>query len=252
MAEGRGERSGTARADDRSRRAFARRQWRRRWVTWKYVVASVLLVAVVVGGLWLVLFSQTFAVKQVEIVGADQLPVETVLGAAGDIEGEPLARLDLAGVETRVKSLAEVRDARVTRQWPDTVRIEIEERVAVAVVEIGDQLRGLDEEGAVFDRYRTAPDDLPRVETSPAAGRDALREAAAVVAALPRGIRALVDHVEVATVDQISLVLRDDRTVLWGSADESDLKAEVLGLLLREDREADMDVSVPGRPSFLP
>ena len=37
-------------------------------------------------------------------------------------------------------------------------------------------------------------------------------------------------------MDQISLVLRDGRTVVWGSADESDLKAEVLAVLLRAAR----------------
>jgi hypothetical protein len=47
--------------------------------------------------------------------------------------------------------------------------------------------------------------------------------------------------------------------VVWGSADDSDLKAEVLVAMLGEaappagtDGPADIDVSVPGRPSFLP
>lgn len=251
MTDRTGERPRTTPAEQRSRRAFARRQWRRRWLAWKYVVAGVVLLAVVVGGLWLVFFSQALAVKQVQVVGADLLPVDTVRAAAGDLEGEPLARLDLAGIEKRIGSLAAVRDTAVTRQWPDTVRIEIEERVAVAVVEIGDQLRGLDREGVVFDSFRRAPGDLPRVETSLGAGREALREAAAVVAALPLDTSTRVDHVEVATVDQISLVLRNGRTVIWGSAEDSDLKGEVLAGLLREQPSATTyDVSVPGLPTF--
>ncbi len=251
MAERTEDRTETSRADERSRRAFARRQWRRRWLTWKYVVVAVLLLGVVIGGVWLVLFSQVLAVKQVEVDGAELLSADTVRGAAGDLEGEQLARLDLGGVETRIESLAEVRDARVTRHWPDTVRIEVVEREAVAVVEIGGQLRGLDEEGVVFDHYRSAPDDMPRVETSPDAGRDALREAAAVVSALPREISTKVDHVEVATVDQISLVLRDERVVLWGSADESELKAEVLVPLLSRPGQT-YDISVPGQATVRP
>jgi cell division protein FtsQ len=103
----------------------------------------------------------------------------------------------------------------------------------------------------VFDRYRRAPDDMPRVETSPDAGRDALREAAAVIAALPREISTKVDHVEVATVDQISLVLRDERVVLWGSADESELKAEVLVPLLSRPGQT-YDISVPGQATVRP
>ena len=109
----------------------------------------------------------------------------------------------------------------------------------------------LDEEGVVFDHYRNAPDDLPRVETSPDAGRDALREAAGVVAALPREISTKVDHVEVATVDQISLVLRDERVVLWGSAEESELKAEVLVPLLSRPGQT-YDITVPGQATVRP
>ena len=245
------ERSGAPASVQRSRRAFARRQWARRWLAWKYVVAAVLLLALVAGGLWLVFFSQVLAVKQVEVVGTDQIPAETVRSATGDVVGEQLARLDLAGLEKRVESLAEVRGAEVTRRWPDTIRIEVDERVAIAVVEIGDNLRGLDAEGAVFDHYRQPPDGLPRVETALDAGRDALREAAAVVASLPSDLARKVDHVEVATVDQISLVLRDDRTVLWGSADESDLKSEVLGPLLSRPGQT-YDVTVPGQATVRP
>jgi cell division protein FtsQ len=235
----------------RSRRAFARREWARRWVTWKYVVAAVVLVGLVAGSLWLFLFSSVLAVKQVDVAGVDGLRPEQVRAAGAVSTGEPLARVDLDAVRTRVQALAEVRSAAVTRQWPDTIVIEVEERVAIAVVDIGGALRGLDREGVVFDDFRQAPPGLPRVETDTGAGREALQEAADVVSALPDDLAARADHVEVATVDQISLVLRDGRTVLWGSAEESPLKAEVLVALLEGPGRA-FDVSVPGRPTFTP
>lgn len=231
----------------RSRRAFARRQWARRWLTWKYVLALVLLVAAVVATVWLVFFSSVLAVKTVAIEGERRLGAEELRAVADVPTGEPLATVDLRTVQTRVQALAQVRSAEVTREWPDTVRIEVEERVAIAVVDIGGRLRGLDVDGVVFDGFGS-PKGLPRVETSPDPGRDALREAAAVVSALPDDLADRVDHVEVATVDQIRLVLRDDREVVWGSAEQSDLKAEVLaGLLSRPG--STYDVSVPGQPT---
>lgn len=234
-------------ATRRSRRAFARRQWARRWVTWKYVVAAVLLVALLAGAGWLVFFSQVLAVTRVDVQGEERLREGEVRAVAAVTEGQPLARLDLTGVRARVRALALVRDAEVTRQWPDTVRIEVEERVAVAVVEIGGRLRGLDVDGVVFDGFGPTA-GLPRVRTAPEPSRDALREAAAVVAALPDDLAGRVDHVEVASVDQIELALRDDRTVLWGSAEDSELKAEVLGSLLARPGTT-YDVSVPGQPT---
>lgn len=235
----------------RSRRAFARRQWARRWITWKYVVAALVLVGLVAGAIWLFLFSSVLAVQRVEVEGTKGLQPAEVRAVAGLDEGEPLAGVDLDDVRTRVQALALVRSADVTRQWPDTVVIAVEERVAIATVEIGDQLRGLDLDGVVFDEYAKPPAGLPRVETAAGAGREALAEAAAVVSTLPEDLAGRVDYVEVATVDQISLVLRDGRVVVWGSAEDSDIKAEVLAGLLATPGSA-YDVSVPGQPTVKP
>lgn len=234
-------------ATDRSRRAFARRQWSRRWLTWRYAVLALLLLGVVLGSAWLLWFSSHLAVRTVEVTGAERLGEDDVRAAA-DVGSGPLARVDLDTVRARVQALADIRSAVVTRTWPDTVSIEVEERVPVAVVEIGGQLRGLDEDGVVFREFGSAPADLPRVETPLDTGRDALLEAARVVSALPEDLTRRVDHVEVATVDQISFELRDGRRVVWGSAEESAAKAEVLPALLRQPGST-YDVSVPGQPT---
>lgn len=248
MAERVRERPAPAAPSVRSRRAFARRQWAGRWLRWRYVVLAVLLVALLAGAVWLLLFSRTLAVRTVAVSGESTLSATRIRDVAQVPRGEPLVLVDLAAVEARVQALAEVRDAAVTRHWPDTVTVEVEERTPVAVVEIGGGLRGLDVEGVVFREFRSVPAGLPRVETPVDTSRDALREAAAVVSALPGDIAGRVDHVEVSTVDQISLALRDGRTVVWGSAEQSDIKAEVLMALL-EQPGATYDVSVPGQPT---
>lgn len=235
----------------RTRRRFARRQWARRWLAWRYVVAVMVLVVLLVGGIWLVYFSSYLSVQGVDVTGVRQLSASQVRAAAAVAEGEPLARVDLDRIRSRVEAMAPVRSADVTREWPDQVRIVVEEREAIAVVEIGGQLRGMDEDGVVFRDYAKAPADLPRVESSATTGSEALREAALVVAALPGDLAAKVDHVEVRTVDEISLVLRDDRTVEWGSAEQSEEKADVLASLLGQ-QATHFDVSVPGRPTTSP
>lgn len=242
------ERPATDVARARSRRAFARRQWARRWLTWRYVLLALALAGLLAGAVWLFFFSSHLAVRSVEVAGADRLGAEQVRTVAEVEQGEPLARVDVADVRARLQALADVRSAEVTRTWPDTVTITVTERIPVAVVEIGGQLRGLDVEGVVFREFRSPPPDLPLVQTPPDTGRDALLEAAAVVSALPPDLTRRVDHVEVATVDQISLALRDGRTVLWGSAEESGAKAEVVTVLL-EQPGSTYDVSVPGQPT---
>ncbi|MCF6377337.1 FtsQ-type POTRA domain-containing protein [Nocardioides KLBMP 9356] len=238
------------RAGRRTRRRFARRQWARRWLSLRYVLAAVVLVGLVGTAVWLVFFSTTLQVKRVEVVGNQLLSDGRIREVAEVPLGEPLALVDLSRADARVGALAEVRSVDVTRTWPDGVRIEVVERTPVAVVELGGRLRGLDADGVVFREYRKAPPGMPRVRPGSAAGTDALKEAATVVAALPEDLAARVDHVEVETVDQITLALRDGRQVLWGSAEESALKAEVVDKLLAAQKAPFYDVSVPGNPTY--
>ena len=238
------------RAGRRTRRRFARRQWARRWLSLRYVLLVLALVALVGTSVWLVFFSATLQVKRVEVVGNELLSDARIRERADVPLGEQLALVDLGRADARVGSLAEVRSVDVTRTWPDGVRITVVERTAVAVVELAGRLRGLDPDGVVFREYKTAPKGMPRVQASGSAGTDALKEAATVVAALPPDLASRVDHVEVETIDQITLVMRDEREVLWGSAEESELKAEVVDKLLAALKAPFYDVSVPGNPTY--
>lgn len=237
------------RAARRTRRRFARRQWARRWLSLRYVLAFVLVVGLLATSVWLVFFSATLQVKRVEVVGNDLLSDSRVREIADIPLGEQLALVDIARADARVGSLAEVQSVDVTRAWPDAVRIQVVERTAVAVVELAGRLRGLDAQGVVFREYKTVPKGMPRVRPGSSAGTDALKEAATVVSALPEDLAARVDHVEVATVDQITLVMRDERQVLWGSAEQSELKAQVVDRLLAAQEASVYDVSVPGNPT---
>ena len=109
--------------------------------------------------------------------------------------------------------------------------------------------RALDETGTVFWDYKKAPSGLPMVNTVTGTNSDALREAAAVASALPADLAKKVDHVEVTTVDSISLELHNDKRVVWGSSAQSDTKADVLVALMKAEPDvARYDVSVPGQP----
>ena len=55
-----------------------------------------------------------------------------------------------------------------------------------------------------------------------------------MIASLPSGLAARVDHVGVRGIDQVTLTMRSGATVLWGSDAQSALKAEVLVRLLAQ------------------
>ena len=174
------------RATRRTRRRFARRQWARRWLSLRYLVAFILVVVTIGAGIWLFFFSSVLQVKSVTVTGLSYLSASEVR-RVGDVPlGESLVLVDLERVSRRVGSMPEVKSTDVTRSWPNSVEINVTERTAVAVVELGGGIRGLDAEGVVFRDFKKAPAGLPRVRATTQTDSDALREAATVVAALPR------------------------------------------------------------------
>lgn len=230
-----------------ARKQFARRQWARRWLAWRVVLAGLAGLGLVAGVVWLVFFSSVLAVKGVQVEGTGVLDPRAVRKVAAVPTGSPLAGVDLRAVADRVEALAPVAEVDVSRAWPDRIRIDVTERVAVAVVDSGGVLHGVDEQGVMFRRYPSRPPSLPLLRVGAATQADALAEAARVVETLPDAIASRVEYVSVSTVDTISLRLRSGQTVRWGSADESDQKAEVLDVLLRQ-KASTYDVSVPGQP----
>jgi cell division protein FtsQ len=214
---------------------------------WRYVIASVLLVALVAGAVWLVFIGSVLTVKQVDVQGESFLSRQQILAAARVPAGAHLAQLDLTAISSRVSALASVRHVDVSRHWPDGVLIQVTERTPVAVVQVGGTFHAMDADGVLFRDYPRPPLGMPRVVSTADTGSAALAEAARVIASLPHDLAARVDHIQVQGIDQISLAMRSGATVIWGSDAQSALKAEVLARLLPHPAGT-YDVSVPGQP----
>jgi cell division protein FtsQ len=213
---------------------------RRRWLQLAIAGAG-LVVALVV---WLVGFSPVLGVKQVLVRGVRNVTVEQVRAAARIGHGTPLARLDTAAVTRRVEDLPVVAAARVRVSYPSTVLITITERTAAGYVAAGSAAVLVDPTGHQYLRVPQPPRGPPRFDIplggSPATGR-ALATAAA---ALTPGLRARIGLMQAQSDSSIVFVLTDHRVVLWGSADRSAQKANVLSALLNQPG-TQFDISDP-------
>ncbi|HEX2895979.1 MAG TPA: FtsQ-type POTRA domain-containing protein [Marmoricola sp.] len=229
-------------------REFARRRWGRRLRRARPFLYAALALAVVLGGVWLVFFSSVVTVRDVSVQGTRTISSVRVRAVAKTPIGLQLARVDLGAIRARVETIPAVKSVSVSRSWPHTVAISITERTPVAVVDRGAGLQAVDEDGVLFGSYPRQPADLPLLQTAPDVNAEALSEAAHVVTSLRPDIRAIVDRVEVESVDRIRLHLSGGRTVMWGRAEQSAEKASVLAVLLHQKAQ-EIDVSVPERPT---
>jgi cell division protein FtsQ len=235
----------------RSRRRFARRQWRRRWLAWRTVIVLAAVAVLIVLVIWALYFSSWLSVKAVDVKGAgDEVSVSQVERAAAVPLGKPLLTSDLSAIRQRVLTvLPAVESVDVSREWPDKVLVSVTQRTPVAVIQTSDGLHALDAHGQIFLTYKQAPKGLPAVQSA-SSDPTALAQGAQVASALPAELTAKVDHLQIFTQDHIQLSLRSGATVEWGSAADSALKVQVLGALMKSSPQASLyDVSVPGAPA---
>ncbi|MCU1624624.1 MAG: peptidase [Frankiales bacterium] len=191
---------------------------------------------------WLVLGTSMLGVRKVVITGEHRLTAAEVARAVNVARGTPLARVDTAAVARRVRALDAVASVTVTRGWPDSLRVLVVERTAAVAVPDGSRYALLDDQGVRFDIVSTPPRGVVRLEgtTDPAAREAALT----VVRDLPLALRRAVWVVRASSPQQVSLVLRGNRVLVWGSTDQSAQKAAAALALLKLPGKT-YDVSSP-------
>ncbi len=229
-----------------ARRFMARARQRRLRAALPWAVGAG--VVLVVGALvWMVYGTSVLGVREVRVVGTDVLtPVQVEEAAAVPLR-EPLARVDLDAVRSRVQGLAAVDHATVSRSWPSAVVVEVVERTPVAAVAApgGKQFTLIDGEGVAYRTVQRKPAGLPLAELARPGPADVnTRAALTVLAALTDELREQLVQISVEAPARIELRLRKDRTVIWGDDSASDTKAQVSTALLKREGKT-IDVSAP-------
>ena len=232
-----------------------RRRRSRRPVHPRRRLLTALAATVLVAGIaaWVLLGSPLLAVRTVQVDGAARLSRDQVVQVAGIPQGAPLVRVDTTAAAARVAQLPQVASVEVTRGWPNTVVVTLRERVPVAVVADGGTRRLVDATGVVFDTItgNTPAGVVPLDVARPGPDDAATTAALGALTALPGNVRKQVTGVAAHTADDVTLTLTDGRSVLWGSAAQTDRKATVLGALLDQidsgalDPAGTLDVSTP-------
>lgn len=188
-------------------------------------VVAVGLLAVV--GAWTgwqrVFASDRLRVGRLDVRGSHFLSEGEVRELMGPAVGENILGLDIEALKARLRSSPWVADATVTRTLPDLVRVEIRERVPLALAEL-DQLYLMDSEGGLIDIYgpRTGAFDLPIVRGLLGVEEDSRRERARLAGALLADLAELggeVSEVYVLPSGDLRVVLRGaGEVLLFGEA----------------------------------
>jgi len=122
--------------------------------------------------------SAGFKVRNVEILNRRQVDSAIVYDIAMRQQARPMPLVDLDGTRAELMKLGWIADARVSRRLPDTLVVDIVERIPTAIWQYQHRLALIDKDGIVIGPVddRTMP-DLP-VVVGPGANRRATELAA--------------------------------------------------------------------------
>ena len=228
-----------------------RRRPRSRWRAAFFVLAGL---AIVAGTCWALFGNRMLVVRSVTVTGTHLLSPAQVTAAADVPLGTPLLRVDVGAVTRSVETIPQVASASVTRDWPDRLVIAVTERVPVMGVRMAGGGYDLVDQTGVIVRWTPAlPGELPLLKTAlPGAalrGSTEVTTAADVLAELSPWLAGQVTAVQAAPVaegtEQVTLDLRDGKTVQWGSPGDAAQKNRELAILLPGSAHL-VDVSTPG------
>ena len=227
------------------------RRSRTRWRAAFFALAGAVVVA---GVAWALLGNRLFVVRSVTVTGTHLLSPAQVLAAADVPPGTPLLNVDAGTVTRRVEAIRQVASATVTEDWPDHLVIAVTERVPVMAVRMAAGGYDLvDKDGVIVRSAPAEPAALPLFATAlpggSLRGNPSVTAVTAVLAELQPWLAGQVTRVSAAAVPsgpaQVTLVLRDGKTVQWGSPGGAARKNRALAIL-QGTSARDIDVSAPG------
>lgn len=228
-------------------RRFTKRSRRRRMI-W---LASLGTLVALVAGVALTAFSPLMALRTIDVAGTARIDAAAIKKALENQIGRPLPLVDQGAIRADLAAFPLIRSYSVESHPPNTIVVRIVERQPIGVIAAGAKFDLVDAAKVKIATSDARPDGFPLIQATGAAqdadATSGFAAAASVLSALPSTLLAQVDTITAATRDDVGFTLRgSSSTVVWGSADDSDLKAAALAALLRSVPKANRyDVSSP-------
>lgn len=226
-------------------RRFTQRSRRRRLLVWGTTGA---VVALVLGSV-IAAYSPLFAVETITVAGAKTIDPASVQQALSDQLGAPLALVDADEVKSALADFPVIESYALEVRPPRELLVRIVERTPIGAIRDGDGYAVVDAAGVALSTSAKLPEGRPELDIAGGIDSAAFRSAGLVMRSLPADLRGTVTEVRATSGDDVTLLLADGKSVVWGSEKDSVRKAAVLVRLIAASPDSRaFDVSSPTVP----
>ncbi len=163
--------------------------------------------------------------------------------------GTPLPLVDESAVKAALVTFPLVQTYSLEARPPHELIVRIVERMPIGLIQTRAGYTLVDAAGVILSTTETPAAGRPLLTVSGGTDSRAFAATAQVMRSLPASIRDQVTAISASTADDVTLTLGGTNSqVVWGSADQSALKAKVLETTMRSRPPASVseyDVSSP-------
>lgn len=233
-------------------RLAEKKRARRRVLLWRLLIGLIgVSVAVAVGVIIWVSPLLALRADGVAVEGASSVEMSQAIALQGEqYVGVPLARIPLGTLRERIEADPAIAEARIVRDWPDGMTIQVSPRVPVLSQQTEGGYALIADDGITVATVVDPVEGLAPVSLS-AYGSEGIETQAETAAEIWEALRPISSEVSLITVadGSVTVTLNSGATVLWGDSERSELKTQVLLPLLAERPGTIYDLIDPTNPS---
>jgi len=245
-----------SKAEERQQKLSEIRRNRRKQLSIIAVVAIVVLL-----GSFQLLRSGLFNVKKTEISGSKFVAPVKIIEVCGVNENTNLLRVPTKELRKKILKDPWVKDVTIKRALPSTLRIEIVERVPVALLSHGGKFYLVDENLFVVAERQYADDmtvptitdlTIEKVKVGDMLINDSLVNAISCLNSMEPSFRKTINLISASSIDKLSLYNKDNVEILYGEAKPAVDKNKVLQTILKEQGRQVILVDIRNYPQSDP
>lgn len=191
------------------------------------------------GAFW-VWSSPFFKVSNIEVSGNERVSTTSIVESVS-LLGDSMFDADLASAQQTLYTQPLVNAVKIERDWPNTIRVTVEERKAWGTWEQGGVRYTIDRDGVVLG-IGAAPQGSPVIKSSELGSRitgdkvdyQAVDAAAEIYEKLPRQLGTTVAEVAFITGKGVQVTTANNQTALFGDSSSISYKLAVWAALQSE------------------
>ncbi len=229
---------------------------RRRRRTQLLVIVTVLLALIL--GIFQLFRSGLINIKKVEVVGNKSVSTAKIIEACRVDKHTNLLSVSTSDISSRILKNPWIKNVTIKRIFPHTLKVEVQERVPVAIVSQDEKFYLVDDDLFVISKHQYANNnssiptitDLPigKIWVGEQLMNDSLKNAIKCIKSMDPAFKKTISLISAPSPDKLSLYTKDNVEILYGEAKQADDKNKVLQTILKEQGKQVIFIDVRSYP----